>query len=173
MGMPIPIVALTAGNMSSEKEKCLEAGMNDFIAKPIMIKDLQEICKKWMKSKKSELQKKVYKSEKVEHLNKTWLHHYSTDNAEFKGELIRLATIGIDESVKALQKGIVDKDLDALNATGHKLKGTSLAVGLTELSKLAVAFELLSEYEEEYIDNLFESLLLEIRIVSELLKSEI
>ena len=83
-----------------------------------------------------------------------------------------MARVGINESAKSLQKGILEKDLDALNAAGHKLKGTSLAIGLTQLSKLAVAFELLAEFEEEYINNLFESVLFEIRIVDKLLINE-
>ncbi len=65
-----------------------------------------------------------------------------------------------------------EKDLKALNTAGHKLKGTSLAVGLPQLSKLAVAFELLDELDEKYLDSLFESLLFEVTIVKELLMSE-
>ena len=77
----------------------------------------------------------------------------------------------IDESVKALQKAVAERDLSALSANGHKLKGTGLAVGLTQLSKLAVAFELLEEFDDEYIYDLMRSLLIEVRIVNNLLKS--
>lgn len=44
----IPIVAMTANTMSGDKEKCIEAGMNDFIAKPINIMTLHEKLKQWM-----------------------------------------------------------------------------------------------------------------------------
>lgn len=42
----IPIIALTAGIMIGEKEKCLEYGMNDFISKPFKLNELQTIINK-------------------------------------------------------------------------------------------------------------------------------
>lgn len=83
-----------------------------------------------------------------------------------------MALSEIEKSASELQRAKREKDLKALNAAGHKLKGTSLAVGLPELSKLAVAFELLDEFDEEYLGSLLDSMLFEIRTVSDFLKSE-
>jgi PAS domain S-box-containing protein len=44
----IPIIALTAGIMVGEKDKCLEYGMNDYVSKPIVESDLKEIIRKWL-----------------------------------------------------------------------------------------------------------------------------
>ena len=167
-----PIVALTAGNMSGEKEKCLQAGMDDFMAKPIVKKDLAAMFSKWLKTSGCVECGSTAYSPTVEHLNKDWFRQYATDDFEFKGKFVQLAKVGIEESIKALQEGIIKKDLEALNATGHKLKGTSLAVGLTQLSKLAVAFEFVKEFDEEYVQNLFESVQFEAKLVSELLDNE-
>ncbi|MBC7605535.1 MAG: PAS domain S-box protein [Burkholderiales bacterium] len=50
----IPIIALTAGIMMGEKEKCLESGMNDYISKPIIQSNLEQILRKWVKPKITE-----------------------------------------------------------------------------------------------------------------------
>jgi PAS domain S-box-containing protein len=44
----IPIIALTAGIMVGEKDKCLEYGMNDYVSKPIVESDLEAIIHKWL-----------------------------------------------------------------------------------------------------------------------------
>jgi len=45
----IPIIAMTAGILVGEKEKCFEAGMDDYLPKPIIIADLMRILHKWNK----------------------------------------------------------------------------------------------------------------------------
>lgn len=47
-GAKVPIIALTAGNVKGEKEKCIEAGMDDFISKPFIENTITEIFKKWL-----------------------------------------------------------------------------------------------------------------------------
>lgn len=44
-----PIIAVTAGIFTGEKEKCFEIGMDDYLPKPIVINDLENIILKWLK----------------------------------------------------------------------------------------------------------------------------
>jgi PAS domain S-box-containing protein len=46
-GQEIPIIAITAGTEKEEKCKCLEAGMNDYISKPILKGIIEETILKW------------------------------------------------------------------------------------------------------------------------------
>ena len=50
LGAHIPIIALTAGTVVGEKEKCLEAGMNDYTSKPIIKDVLENMIAKWLKN---------------------------------------------------------------------------------------------------------------------------
>ena len=45
----IPIIALTAGILAEEKEKCLDFGMDDFLSKPITQDKMEEVLQKWIK----------------------------------------------------------------------------------------------------------------------------
>jgi CheY-like chemotaxis protein len=42
------IIALTAGTVVGEREKCIDAGMNDYLSKPIVKKTLKGILEKWL-----------------------------------------------------------------------------------------------------------------------------
>lgn len=47
-GVAAPILALTAGSFAGEKEKCMQAGMDDFIAKPFHLQTLAQMLQKWL-----------------------------------------------------------------------------------------------------------------------------
>ncbi len=47
-GCAVPVIAMTAHAMSGDRERCLKAGMNDCISKPVTLRVLSEMLQKWL-----------------------------------------------------------------------------------------------------------------------------
>jgi CheY-like chemotaxis protein len=53
----IPIIAMTAATMQGDRERCIQAGMNEFIAKPVQQKELEKMLARWLAIKKNDNRK--------------------------------------------------------------------------------------------------------------------
>jgi CheY-like chemotaxis protein len=43
-----PIIAMTASSMAEDRERCRQAGMDDFVPKPVRSEELDEVLKRWL-----------------------------------------------------------------------------------------------------------------------------
>jgi CheY-like chemotaxis protein len=49
----VPIIALTANAMSGDRDECMEAGMNDYLSKPVKKNELSEVLEKWVRGERA------------------------------------------------------------------------------------------------------------------------
>ncbi|WP_299375291.1 response regulator, partial [uncultured Kiloniella sp.] len=61
----LPIIAFTANAMASDRQKCLDVGMDDFISKPVQINDLEKVLQKWVVDRKSDVGGRVSKDDNL------------------------------------------------------------------------------------------------------------
>lgn len=146
----IPILGLSAHAFSAEVKNCIDAGMQDFISKPINVKDLKQKMNKILAEEKIEEQEEEVVKHKSKKKHKVNGKHYKEENTEdvksmeVPEKLINLEQLkqlsgGDADTMKFYIKTIEDacpvdlkkleeeadaKDWDALTKTAHKLKST-------------------------------------------------
>jgi PAS domain S-box-containing protein len=139
----IPIIALTAGNVKEEKEKCIAAGMDDFVVKPIVEETLVLVLQKWLAVANEIKHKKVATPTKDVHFDVNRLINYVGEDPEFLVGVVQLTKIELEHALRKLVQHFEEKELPAINALGHKLYGTAAATGLVYLAEMARALEYL------------------------------
>jgi CheY-like chemotaxis protein/HPt (histidine-containing phosphotransfer) domain-containing protein len=144
---PTPIIAITAAAMKGEAERCIEAGMDDFLTKPVTIPTLLERMQRWMPHVESSRQvipsdpDSVSQRESLPVLDASVLGEISGGSAEVERDVLidfLGATLGDLRSLQAAQRA---KDAVRTGREAHKIKGASRLVGALALSAAAAEVE--------------------------------
>jgi CheY-like chemotaxis protein len=140
----VPVIALTANFMNSERVKCLQDGMNDYLSKPFKKSDLFEMINKWINRY---LQSNIPTTSLEE--NKTMiclenLEQMSAGNMEFQQEMINLFLENSKESLEQMKNHLRERKIEQIPSVAHKIKGSFGVIGadLTLLHKLEDAKEI-------------------------------
>lgn len=131
----IPIIAMTANTAYEDQEKCLEAGMNGFIAKPIVINLLADDLMKILIPEAGTVSIDVLK--KLE----------QTIGYEGMAKVIQSYLCELPKEEKVIKQFILEKNLDEIHKIGHKNKSSSLTVGAKGLANLFMKLEKAEEIE--------------------------
>lgn len=118
----IPIIALTASAIRSEKEACYQAGMNDFLAKPFDEKDLIEKLAKWLNATDIPIpvQPSVSSMRPLYDLSK--LEDISRGNQEFVLEMISLFCRETPLAVDQIRAAYAVGDYAKIKYLAHRIK---------------------------------------------------
>jgi CheY-like chemotaxis protein len=142
----VPIVAMTANAMSGDREKCMVAGMDDYITKPINVLSLKSALAKWLLGGGDILTDTVEKVslEKVVQLP-IWDESDALNHLGNNSDLLRkIIESFMDEGKKALsslRKAMDDEDSQSAQLHAHSLKGSAGNIGALKLQTLAKQLE--------------------------------
>ncbi|GAA0775591.1 response regulator [Roseibium denhamense] len=155
----LPVIAITANALQGEADRCLDAGMDDFLPKPLEMAKLKALLERWLpnaratKASLSGAKGRVSQQTGTESagtsgqqggdppIDLSALQDIFGDDPETIKEIladfIEPAWLGIAEIEAAVASG----DADAVAAAGHKLKSSSRSVGASDLAAVSYTLE--------------------------------
>ena len=127
-GPRLPVIALTAHAMRSDRERCFAAGMDDYLAKPLRLSALREALERCL----APAQGAQLDRELIAELG---------DDPELLGELVDMWVVEARECRGHLAEALEAGDLDGVERMAHKLKGASMTVGASGVGTLCAGLE--------------------------------
>ncbi len=153
-GERLPIIAMTASATERDRQTCLEAGMDDFIAKPVMIEVLGEALARWHPDGGSsslaprDAHREWSRSPSPNAVDREVLGRLRDDLGPGAcGRFLDAFVAELPGREAAILRAAQDRSEEALRLAAHTLKSTSAAVGASALVSMSGELEALGSTE--------------------------
>ena len=148
----LPIIAMTANVMAGDREKCLEAGMNDHVAKPIEPDKLFKVLVQWIPPQDSEAPPAELEPSSNEVSGDSLpdnLHGIDIEeglrrvggNRKLYRKLLLDFLQDHQEDVSAIRQALDQEDLATAQRIAHTIKGVAGSIGAGDLHREAASLE--------------------------------
>jgi signal transduction histidine kinase/DNA-binding NarL/FixJ family response regulator len=155
----VPVIAVTAHALSGDRERCLDAGMSDYLTKPLSLASITGLLERWIgietASGEQELSSSFVASEppaeppahpmpdpsEPQRLDLSRAREALGDDDELLDEVLTEFAAGLPEAIIRLESAFEDGDWQELERIGHSLKGAGANVGANALSSYAGRLE--------------------------------
>jgi PAS domain S-box-containing protein len=132
-GRETPIIALTAGALKENKEKCLKAGMTSFLTKPILSEKLSQVLNQVLHKQKAVFTESGF--DRVDLLKRV------DNNPELVKKLIINSLELYPQTIEDLGEAINTENPEKIKAEAHKLKGMAMSMGFKNMTYMVKSIE--------------------------------
>ncbi|AMK12132.1 PAS domain S-box protein [Pseudodesulfovibrio indicus] len=167
----LPIIAMTANVMAGDREKSIEAGMNDHIGKPIRVQELFVTMGKWVKVP----ERQASSAQPEADLGLSGLHgidvavglRYVQGKESLYRSLLSKFAKNYEDFGRSFSAARREDDASAAERCAHTLKGVAATIGATGVGERALALELgcKGQAPAEEIDRLLQDVVKELEPV--------